>query len=59
MSSYPARLRSLLMYLTKIDLFRTRRKEVIHEKWMRNVQKDYAHITREKVERVRDCLVTG
>ena len=58
LSSYPAPLRSLLMYLAMIDLFRARWTEATHEKWMRSVQEDYAHITREKAERVRDCLVT-
>jgi hypothetical protein len=64
---YPAPLRSLLMYLAMTDLFRARWTEAIHEEWMRNVQKDYPDISREKAERirdlmnahVRDCLVTG
>ena len=64
---YPAPLRSLLMYLAMTDLFGARWTEAIHEEWMRNVQKDYPDITREKAERVRDlmnahvrdCLVTG
>jgi hypothetical protein len=64
---YPAPLRSLLMYLAMTDLFRARWTEAIHEEWMRNVQKDYPDITREKAEHIRDlmdahvcdCLVTG
>jgi hypothetical protein len=64
---YPAPLRSLLMYLAITDLFRAKWTDAIHEEWMRNVQKDYPDITREKAERVRDlmnphvrdCLVTG
>jgi hypothetical protein len=64
---YPAPLRSLLMYLAMTDLFRARWTDAIHEEWMRNVQKDYPDIPREKVERVRDlmnahvhdCLVKG
>jgi predicted nucleic acid-binding protein len=64
---YPAPLRSLLMYLALTDLFRARWTDAIHEEWMRNVQKDYPDITRDKAERVRDlmnahvrdCLVTG
>jgi hypothetical protein len=64
---YPAPLRSLLMYLALTDLFRARWTDAIHEEWMRNVQKDYPDVTREKAERirdlmnahVRDCLVTG
>ncbi len=55
------------MYLAMTDLFRAKWTDAIHEEWMRNVQKDYPDITREKIERtrdlmnshVRDCLVTG
>lgn len=55
------------MYLALTDIFRAKWTDAIHEEWMRNVQKDYKDITREKVERtrdlmnahVRDCLVTG
>lgn len=55
------------MYLALTDLFRAKWTEAIHEEWMRNVQKDYPDITRQKIERtrdlmnahVRDCLVTG
>jgi hypothetical protein len=62
---YPAPLRSFFMYLALTDLFRARWTDAIHEEWMRNVQKDYPDITREKAERVRnlmnahvlDCLV--
>jgi hypothetical protein len=50
---YPAPLRSLLMYLALTDLFRARWTDAIHEEWMRNVQKDFPDLTREKVERVR------
>lgn len=55
------------MYLAMTDLFRAKWTEAIHKEWMRNVQKDYPDITREKAERIRDlmnahvtdCLVTG
>ena len=64
---YPAPLRSFLMYLAMTGLFRARWTDAIHEEWMRNVQKNYPDITRDKAERIRDlmnahvsdCLVTG
>jgi hypothetical protein len=54
------------MYLALSGLFGARWTDDIHEEWMRNVQKDYPDITREKAERIRDlmnahardCLVT-
>ena len=64
---YPAPLRSLLMYLAMTGLYRARWTNDIHEEWMRNVQRDYADVTRRQAERIRDlmnahiadCIVTG
>lgn len=53
---YPQGLRSLLMYLALTDIFRARWTELIHEEWMRNVQKDCPWMTRERVERIRDLM---
>ena len=49
---YPAPLRSLLMYLALMDLFRAKWTDAIHEEWMRNVRKDYPNITQAQVERI-------
>jgi predicted nucleic acid-binding protein len=64
---YPAPLRDLLMWLALTDLFRARWSADIHEEWIRNVLKDRADLTRDRLERtreqmdanVRDCVVEG
>jgi hypothetical protein len=53
---YGARLRSFLMHLAMSDLLWARWTTQIHEEWMRNVQRDYPDMTREKVERIRDLM---
>ena len=63
---YPAPLRSLLMYLALIDLFRAKWTDRLHEEWIRNVLDRRKDPSREHVERtrdlmnahVRDCIVT-
>jgi hypothetical protein len=55
------------MYLAMSDLYRARWSNDIHEEWMRNLQKDYPDLNRQKVERIRDlmnahvvdCIVKG
>jgi hypothetical protein len=64
---YPARLRSLLMYLGGTDLFWGRWTDDIHEEWMQAVLENFPDISRADMERTRDlmnestldCLVTG
>ena len=64
---FPAQLRSLLMHLALMDLFRARWSDDIHEEWMRGVLEKYPDRTRADVEKVRDkmnahvrdCLVTN
>jgi len=56
---YPNGLRSLLLYLAGTDILRARWTDLIHEEWMRNVQKNLPHMTREKVEHIRDLMDTN
>lgn len=64
---YPAPLRDLLLRLARMDLFRARWTEQIHEEWMRSVLEKRPDLTRVQLERTRqlmnsavpDCLVTG
>jgi hypothetical protein len=53
---YPAPLRSFLIYLARTNLYRARWTDAIHEEWMRNVQKNYADVTRKQTERIRDLM---
>jgi predicted nucleic acid-binding protein len=64
---YPAPLRDLFIRLAQAGLVRARWTETIHEEWIRNVLKDYPHLSAERMARtrtlmneaVRDCLVIG
>jgi len=64
---YPAPLRDLLLRLALTDLFRAHWTELIHQEWMRSVQRDRPDIAPERLQRTRelmdsavpDCLVTG
>ncbi len=64
---YPAELRSLLMHLALIGLFRAKWSADVHEEWISNLLKKRPDLTRDKLERTRalmdkhvvDALVTG
>jgi predicted nucleic acid-binding protein len=64
---YPAPLRDLFIRLAQAGLVLARWTDAIHEEWVRNVLKDNAALSRERLARtqtlmndaVRDCLVTG
>lgn len=64
---YPAPLRDLFIRLAQAGLVRARWTETIHDEWVRNVLKDNARLSAERIARtrtlindaVRDCLVTG
>lgn len=64
---YPAPLRDLFIRLAQAGLVRARWTEAIHDEWVRNVLKDNAALSPERLARtrtlmneaVRDCLVTG
>ena len=64
---YPARLRSLLMYLAATDILWARWTETIHEEWMRGLLGKRPDLSRQQVERIRelmnahapDCIVSG
>lgn len=64
---YPAPLRDLLLRLALTNLFRARWTELIHQEWMRSVQRDRPDLAPEKLQRTRelmdsavpDCPVTG
>jgi predicted nucleic acid-binding protein len=64
---YPAPLRDLFIRLAQAGLVRARWTETIHDEWVRNVLKDNARLSTERIARtrtlmneaVRDCLVTG
>jgi hypothetical protein len=64
---YPAPLRDLFIRLAQAGLVRARWTEAIHDEWVRNVLKDKAALSPERLARtrtlmneaVRDCLVTG
>jgi predicted nucleic acid-binding protein len=64
---YPAPLRDLLLRLALTNLFRARWTELIHQEWMRSVQRDRPDLAPEKLQRTRElmdsavpgCLVTG
>ena len=64
---YPAPLRDFLMRLAITDLFRAKWTDEIHDEWIRNVLKNRADLTEERLHRtkalmnsnVRDCLVQG
>lgn len=53
---YPAPLRDLLMHLAVSDLFRARWTARIHEEWMRNLLANRPDLSREQLERTRDCM---
>jgi predicted nucleic acid-binding protein len=56
-----------LLHLAGTGLFRARWTNDIHEEWIRNVLRDRADLSRDRLERTRDlmndhildCLVTG
>ena len=62
---YSAPIRDLVVRLAQAGLLRARWSEGIHEEWMRNLLKNNAGLSRERLERtrslmdaaVRDCLV--
>jgi predicted nucleic acid-binding protein len=64
---YPAPLRDLFIRLAQAGLVSARWTEAIHDEWVRNVLKDNAAPSAERLSRtrtlmneaVRDCLVTG
>jgi hypothetical protein len=64
---YPAPLRDLLMHLAKMDLFRAKWTDAIHEEWINKLLQNRPDLTREQLEWTRsemnkhvlDCLVTG
>jgi hypothetical protein len=64
---YPAELRSLLMYLALIGVFRARWSDDVHEEWIANLLMNRPDLTRHQLERTRqlmdkaaiDALVTG
>ncbi len=64
---YPAPLRDFLMHLALTDLFRAKWTDEIHDEWIRNLLKNRADLTQERLQRtrnlmnshVRDCLVFG
>jgi hypothetical protein len=64
---YPAELRSLLMYLALIGVFRARWSDDVHEEWITNLLMNRPDLTRHQLERTRqlmdraaiDALVTG
>lgn len=64
---YPAELRSLLMHLALIGLFRAKWSADVHEEWISNLLQRRPDLTRDKLERTRmlmdkhaiDALVTG
>lgn len=64
---FPAPLRDLFIRIAQAGLVKARWTETIHDEWMRNVLKDYPHLSSERLARtralmnetVRDCLVTG
>ncbi|GDX94110.1 PIN domain-containing protein [Planctomycetia bacterium] len=64
---YSAPLRDLLIRLAQAGVVRARWTETIHDEWIRNVLKNNAELTIEKLARtrnlmndaVRDCLVIG
>ena len=64
---YPSHLRSLFMYMARVDLFRAKWTADIHDEWIRNLLVDRPDLSRENLERtrtlmdanVRDALVTG
>lgn len=64
---YPAPLRDLFIRLAQAGLVRARWTEAIHDEWVRNVLKDKAATSAERLARtrtlmndaVRDCLIEG
>jgi predicted nucleic acid-binding protein len=64
---YPAELRSFLMHLAMMGLFRAKWSDAVHEEWISNLLLNRPDLTREKLERTRmlmnrhaiDALVTG
>jgi hypothetical protein len=63
---YPAELRSLLMHLALIGLFRAKWSADVHEEWISNLLKNRTDLTRDKLEHTRmldkhavDALVAG
>ncbi|MFC7332917.1 PIN domain-containing protein [Rhodocista pekingensis] len=64
---YPAPLRDFLMELAATELFRAKWTDAIHDEWTRNLLKDRADLSRDKLQRTRvlmnacvpDCLVSG
>jgi len=53
---YPAHLRSLFMYMARVDLFRAKWTADIHDEWMRNLLEDRPDLSREKLERTRALM---
>jgi len=53
---FPARLRSLLMYLGTTELFRGRWTDDIHEEWMQAFLERYPYKTRADAIRTRDAM---
>jgi len=64
---YPAELRSFLMYLALIGVFRAKWSHDVHEEWISNLLLNRPDLTRQQLERTRalmdrsavDALVTG
>src|SRR5438270_8631436 len=64
---YPAPLRDLFIRLAQAGLVQARWTEQIHDEWVRNVLKNNAQLSADRLARtrtlmneaVRDCLVTG
>jgi hypothetical protein len=53
---YPAPLRDLLMQLALTDLYRAKWSHMIHDEWMRNLLHNRSDLTRERLERTRECM---
>jgi predicted nucleic acid-binding protein len=53
---YPAPLRDLLMQMALTDLYRAKWSHMIHDEWMRNLLHNRPDLTRERLERTRECM---
>lgn len=64
---YPFHLRNLFMYMARVDLFRAKWTNDVHEEWIGSLLTGRSDLSREKLDRtrdlmdanVRDALVTG
>lgn len=56
---YPAPLRSVLMFLAQTNLFRAYWTLDIHEEWIRNLLRKRSDLSRDKLEKLRDMMITA